>query len=65
MMSMQRRMSEWQKNMVMPRRTMMKRIWISWPISRLVRAMARSIMCALVHGWVFWDKRMTYRLLAR
>jgi hypothetical protein len=36
-------MSEWQKKMVMLRRTRMKRMWISWPMFLLVRAMARSV----------------------
>lgn len=41
-MSMQSRMSEWQKNIVMARRAMMKRMWISWPREWFVRAIARS-----------------------
>ena len=42
--NMQRRMSEWQKKMVTVRRTIMNRIWTSWPRSLLVRANARSVM---------------------
>jgi hypothetical protein len=44
---MQRRMREWQKKIVMASRTMMKRMWISWPMSRLVRAIARSVKAVL------------------
>lgn len=41
--SMQRRMSEWQKKIVIVSSTMMKRMWISWPRSEFVRAIARSV----------------------
>lgn len=39
---MHSRIREWQKKIVMLSRMRMKRMWISWPMSLLVRAMARS-----------------------
>lgn len=41
-MSMQRRMREWQKKIVILRRIKMKSMWISCPMSLFVRAMPRS-----------------------
>jgi hypothetical protein len=60
-MSMQSRMREWQKKMVMARRAMMNSICISWPRLWFVRAIARSRVTLVIIRVLHMRIYVTYR----